>query len=83
MRERILQTYDYEWVDVTVRSRVECCGCGLVHKEEYKIIEGFSDGKHIIRQSITDNKATGNARRSMKAKKEGIFAKKKKKGKKK
>lgn len=77
MQDRILQTYDGEWVDVTVRGRVECCDCGLVHKEVYRIIDG-EDGKHIIRQSITDNRATGNARRSMKARKEGIFAKKKK-----
>ena len=77
MGERILQTYDGEWVDVTVRSRVECCGCGLVHKEAYRIVEG-EDGKHIIRQSVTDNRATGAARRSMKVRKEGIFAKKRK-----
>jgi len=78
MRVRILQTFDYEWVDVTVRSSVECCGCGLVHKEDYKIVDG-EDGKHILRQSITNKRATGNARRSMKARKEGVFAKSRKK----
>ena len=77
MNERILQTYDYEWVDVTMRDKVECCGCGIVHKESYKIIEG-EDGKHILRQSVVDKRATGNARRSMKARKEGVFAKGKK-----
>lgn len=77
MADRVLQTYDYEWVDVTMRNSVECCGCGLVHKEAYKIVES-EDGKHIIRQSITDKRATGHARRSMKARKEGIFSKKRK-----
>ena len=77
MLKRILQTYDYEWVDVTVRSSVECCDCGLTHKEDYRIIDA-ADGKHILRQSIANNRATGNARRSMKARKEGIFAKRKK-----
>ena len=77
MGVRILQTYDYEWVDVTVRSSCECCDCGLVHKENYRIIDG-ADGKHILRQSISNKRATGNARRSMRAKNEGVFAKREK-----
>jgi len=72
-----IQRWDGEWVDVTVERYSACCDCGLVHKEEYNIIEAENSTEHILRRVIRDNRATANRRRSMKARKEGIFAKKK------
>jgi hypothetical protein len=72
-----IQRYDGEWVDVTCERSVQCCDCGLVHEEDYRIIEG-QDGQRIIRQAFRNNRLTAARRRSLKARKEGIFAKKKK-----
>ena len=77
MSNVIIQRFDNEWVDVTCERSVQCCDCGLVHREDYRIIESET-GDHIIRQAIRDNRATAARRRSLKARKEGIFAKKKK-----
>ena len=51
----------------------------FVHEEEYQIIEAENDNEHILKRIIRDNRATANKRRSMKACKEGVFAKGKKK----
>lgn len=72
-----IQRYDGEWVDVTGESFVSCCACGLVHEVEFRIITGFDNDDRIIRQCRRDNKRTAVMRRSLKAQKEGIFAKKK------
>ncbi len=73
-----LQRYDGEWVDVTVRRNLACCDCGLVHEEEYRIIEAENGTEHILKRIVRNNRATANKRRSLKARKEGIFAKGKK-----
>lgn len=74
----IIQRYDGEWVDVTCERSVQCCDCGLVHEEDYRIVQG-ENGDHIIRQAFRNNRLTAARRRSLKARKMGIFAKKKKK----
>lgn len=73
----VITRFDNEWVDVTVERSVQCCDCGLVHREDYRIIES-ENGDHIIRQAVRDNRATAARRMSLKARKEGIFARKKK-----
>jgi len=72
-----IQRFNGEWVDVTAERWLACCDCGLVHQEEYHIIEAENGDKHILRRVIRDNRATAARRRSLKAKKEGLWAKKK------
>jgi len=74
-----IQRFDGEWVDVTAERCLACCDCGLIHREEYRIIEAENGNEHILRRVIRDNRATANRRMSMKAKKEGLFSKQKKK----
>lgn len=72
----VITRFDSEWVDVTCERSVQCCDCGLVHNEDYRIISS-ENGDHIIRQAFRDNRATAARRRSLKARREGVFAKKK------
>lgn len=74
----VIKRFDREWVDVTCERSVQCCDCGLVHREDYRIVPTDGDGDHIIRKAVRDNRATAARRRSLKARKEGIFAKGKK-----
>ncbi len=73
-----IQRWDGEWVDVTAERNLACCDCGLVHREEYRIIEAENGNEHILRRVIRDRRMTANRRMSLKARKEGIFAKRKK-----
>ena len=73
MSNVIIQRFDNEWVDVTCERSVQCCDCGLIHREEYRIVPTAGDGDHIIRKAVRDNRATANRRRSLKARKEGIW----------
>lgn len=75
----LIQRFNNEWVDVTCERSVQCCDCGLVHREEYRIVPTDGDGDHIIRKALRDNRATAARRRSLKARKEGIWSKKGKK----
>lgn len=70
----IIQRFDYEWVDVTMERSVECCDCGLVHREDYRIVES-EDGPHIIRSAVRDNRLTAARRRSKKLRRIGVFKK--------
>lgn len=72
MANFLLQRFDHEWVDVTVKRLVACCDCGLVHSEEYRIVPS-EDGDHIIRQATRDKRATANRRRGLRKRKVGIF----------
>ena len=73
-----IQRFNGEWVDVTAERCLACCDCGLVHNEEYCILEAENGNEHILRRVIRDNRLTANRRMSMKAKKEGIYSKRKK-----
>lgn len=77
MPNLVITRFDNEWVDVTSERSVQCCDCGLVHKEDYRIVTS-DNGDRIIRQAVRDNRATAARRRSLKAKKEGVYAKRKK-----
>ena len=71
------QRVDGEWVDVTNGHYFACCYCGLVHLHEHRIIKAESDGElRILEKANRDNRATANRRRSLKAQKEGLWAKK-------
>lgn len=74
-----VQRFDGEWVDVTAERCLACCDCGLVHNEEYRIIEAENGNEHILRRVVRNNRATANRRMSMKARSGGVFAKKRKK----
>ncbi|KKL56476.1 hypothetical protein LCGC14_2245040 [marine sediment metagenome] len=78
MTDKYNQTYDGEWIDVTDSALIACCDCGLVHNREHRIIQSEDDKLRIIRRYIIDNRATAARRRSLKARREGIFAKGKK-----
>ena len=73
MQNVIIQRFDNEWVDVTCERSIQCCDCGLVHREEYRIVPTDDDRDHIIRKAVRDRRATANRRRSMKARKEGLW----------
>jgi len=73
-----VQRFDGEWVDVTAERCLACCDCGLVHNEEYRIIEAKNGNEHILRRIVRNNRNTAYRRVSMKARKEGIFSKKRK-----
>lgn len=45
------------------KDKVMCCDCGLVHLEEYQV-----RGRDIYVRLTRDNRATGQARRHMRAK---------------
>lgn len=70
--------FNGEWVDVTAERCLACCDCGLVHNEEYRIIEAENGGEHILRRVVRNNRATAGRRKSLKARKEGIFSRKRK-----
>ena len=73
-----IQRWDGEWVDVTAERCLACCDCGLVHNEEYRIIEAENGNEHILRRVIRDRRATANRRMSMKAGKEGVYSERRK-----
>lgn len=50
---------DGEWIRVPKRGyKEQCCDCSLVHRLNFRII----DGKHIEIQTFRDSRATGGAR---------------------
>ena len=60
------QLQDGEWVQPKVKGfKEQCCGCGLVHATEYRVV----DGKIQFRATV-DNRATAAARRAFKFEKD-------------
>ena len=64
------QIFDGEWIDVTdpKGTNMACCDCGLVHHEDYKIVNG-----RILRRLFVDKHRTSYIRKKMNRLKEGIF----------
>ncbi len=59
-----------EWVRPTQQDyRMMCCDCGLVHHVDFRIVEGKAQFR-----ARRNNRATGQARRWMKEKKENPFS---------
>ena len=57
------QRYDGEWVDVTNERFFACCDCGLVHRQEYIIVDAS-----VLRRVFRDARATANRRRTTETK---------------
>lgn len=74
MSSKYEQVYDGDYRDVTNGSNLRCCGCGLVHRVDYEILNG-----RILRRMVKEPRKTASSRSSMKRNKEGVFAKKRKK----
>ena len=60
------QVYDGEWVDVTDGTVTACCDCGLVHIQDFTVLEG-----RILRMIHLDSRKTY-ARRKTKRVKDSI-----------
>lgn len=67
---RYVKIFDGEWIDVTDTEGTNraCCDCGLVHHEDYKIVEG-----KIFRRVSVDKCRTLYIRGKMVKSKEGFF----------
>ena len=71
------QRHDGEWVDVTAGRVVACCDCGLIHEEEYCIVNNMDGTRSILNKAYRNNRRTAGRRLSLKAKKEGLWEEKK------
>lgn len=57
---------DGEWIEPSRKNfKEQCCACGLVHKVDYRVV----DGKVQFRATV-DNRATAAARRAFKFEKD-------------
>lgn len=63
-----IQRFDGEWVDVTCERFLACCDCGLVHREQYRIITSDEGEEHILRRAIRDKSATAYRRQTIEIK---------------
>jgi hypothetical protein len=60
------QVTDGEWVEIPWKGFKEmCCGCGLIHKVDYRVMEGKLQFRCVV-----DPRATNAARRPFKFTKE-------------
>lgn len=67
-RLRYDQLLDGEWMTPVRKGfQEQCCGCGLVHVVDYRIV----DGKIQFRATV-DNRATAAARRKFKSRRKRI-----------
>jgi hypothetical protein len=58
---RTIQVFEDKWYRVGYVPLHECCGCGLVHRVEYKLERGM-----IFERWRVDRKETDKARRARK-----------------
>lgn len=59
-REPYYHVTDGEWVTIPWRGfKEQCCSCGLVHKTDYRVVNGQLQFK-----SYRDPRATGGARKN-------------------
>ena len=60
MGEKYQQIYDGDWIRPRRKGyREMCCDCGLVHRLDFRIV----DGGHIEYRTFVDKRATAAARR--------------------
>ena len=72
MGEKYEQTYAGEWVPIVKNGwHVSCCDCGLVHRFDFRIVNG-----RLEMRAYRENGATGQVRRWLKKKRRGLWAKK-------
>lgn len=48
-----VQTYEGLWYRVKGYTHTECCDCALVHKEQYRLIDGHLEWKAEIDEEAT------------------------------
>jgi len=65
---RYVQIHDGEWEDVTDGKITACCDCGLVHHQEFAVLEG-----RILRRSFRDKRRTSAQRRHLQRANEGVY----------
>ena len=55
-----VQIEDGKWYRMRGYTHTECCDCALVHKEEFRVVDG-----HIEWRAVRDDKATENRRKEL------------------
>jgi transcription initiation factor TFIIIB Brf1 subunit/transcription initiation factor TFIIB len=55
-----VQIEDGKWYRMRGYTHTECCDCALVHKEEFRVIDG-----HIEWRAVRDDKATEKRRKEL------------------
>lgn len=55
-----VQIEDGKWYRMKGYTHTECCDCALVHKEEFRVIDG-----HIEWKAVRDDKATKKRRKEL------------------
>lgn len=56
----VVQIYDGTWYRVRGYTHTECCDCGLVHKEEIRLVDG-----HLEWRSMRDDTETRRRRKQL------------------
>lgn len=62
-RLKTIQVYEHKWYRLGNVPLHECCGCGLVHRIEYRLERGM-----IFERWLVDDRETSKARRALKRK---------------
>jgi Zn-finger protein len=55
-----VQIEDGKWYRMKGYTHTECCDCALVHKEEFRVVDG-----HIEWKAVRDDKATEKRRKEL------------------
>jgi hypothetical protein len=55
-----VQMYDGVWYRVKGYTHTECCDCALVHKEQYRLVDG-----HLEWAAVRDDKRTEERRKEL------------------
>jgi Zn-finger protein len=55
-----VQIEDGKWYRMRGYTHTECCDCALVHKEEFRVVDG-----HIEWRAVRDDKATEKRRQKL------------------
>jgi hypothetical protein len=56
----VIQVYDDVWYRVKGYTHTECCDCALVHKEQYRLVDG-----HLEWSAVRDDKMTAERRKEL------------------
>ncbi len=49
-----VQTYEESWYRIKGYTHTECCDCALVHKEQYRLVDGHLEWKAVVDREATD-----------------------------
>ena len=56
----VIQMYDGVWYRVKGYTHTECCDCALVHKEQYRLVDG-----HLEWTAVRDDERTEERRKEL------------------